>query len=63
MLLGIFVFLRGVTFLNVFRRPGPTYSNSGKENYFTINVVLLGWLGSRVVNVLDSGAEGPGFKS
>ena len=21
------------------------------------------WLGSRVVNVLDSGAEGPGFKS
>jgi len=22
-----------------------------------------GWLGSRVVNVLDSGAEGPGFKS
>ena len=23
----------------------------------------IGWLGSRVVNVLDSGAEGPGFKS
>ena len=23
----------------------------------------LGWLGSRVVSVLDSGAEGPGFKS
>jgi len=23
----------------------------------------MGWLGSRVVNVLDSGAEGPGFKS
>jgi len=22
-----------------------------------------GWLGSRVVNVLDSGAVGPGFKS
>jgi len=22
-----------------------------------------GWLGSRAVNVLDSGAEGPGFKS
>ena len=22
-----------------------------------------GWLGSRVVSVLDSGAEGPGFKS
>jgi len=24
---------------------------------------LLTWLGSRVVSVLDSGAEGPGFKS
>ena len=24
---------------------------------------LLVWLGSRVVSVLDSGAEGPGFKS
>jgi len=23
----------------------------------------LGWLGSRVVSVLDSGAQGPGFKS
>ena len=26
-------------------------------------LVLLGWLGSRVASVLDSGAEGPGFKS
>ena len=25
--------------------------------------ILLGLLGSRVVSVLDSGAEGPGFKS
>ena len=25
--------------------------------------ILYGWLGSRVVSVLDSGAEGPGFKS
>jgi len=24
---------------------------------------FAGWLGSRVVSVLDSGAEGPGFKS
>jgi len=24
---------------------------------------MYGWLGSRVVSVLDSGAEGPGFKS
>ena len=23
----------------------------------------MGWLSSRVVSVLDSGAEGPGFKS
>jgi len=27
------------------------------------HLVLCGWLGSRVVSVLDSGAEGPGFKS
>jgi len=26
-------------------------------------LVALEWLGSRVVSVLDSGAEGPGFKS
>ena len=26
-------------------------------------VRAIGWLGSRVVSVLDSGAEGPGFKS
>jgi len=25
--------------------------------------VHVGWLGSRVVSMLDSGAEGPGFKS
>ena len=25
--------------------------------------IALRWLGSRVVSVLDSGAEGPGFKS
>jgi len=29
---------------------------------FTV-VIILGWLDSRVVSVLDSGAEGPGFKS
>ena len=27
------------------------------------NQVVTGWFGSRVVSVLDSGAEGPGFKS
>jgi len=26
-------------------------------------IVSRGWLGSRAVSVLDSGAEGPGFKS
>jgi len=28
-----------------------------------LRVSVVGWLGSRVVSVLDSGAEGPGFKS
>ena len=31
--------------------------------WFVINYNHRGWLGSRVVIVLDSGAEGPGFKS
>jgi len=34
----------------------------GFSVYFTILVNSFGWLGSRVVSVLDSGAEGPGFK-
>ena len=29
----------------------------------TLPPLLTGWLGSRVVSVLDSGAEGPGFNS
>ena len=29
----------------------------------TLCTYTYGWLGSRVVSVLDSGAEGPGFKS
>ena len=28
-----------------------------------VTLYSLGWLGSRVVSMLDSGAEGPGFKS
>jgi len=32
-------------------------------NFEQLPVDGLGWLGSRVVSVLDSGAEGPGFKS
>jgi len=30
---------------------------------FLLRFFPAGWLGSRVVSVLDSGAEGPGFKS
>ena len=29
---------------------------------FIGSIEIRGWLGSRVVSVLDSGAEGPGFK-
>ena len=29
----------------------------------SVYTVMWGWLGSRVVSVLDTGAEGPGFKS
>ena len=32
-------------------------------SFTLIIIVICGWLGSRVVSVLDSGAEGPGFKS
>jgi len=39
-------------------------TNNCTKNYWipTTNV-KIGWLGSPVVSVLDSGAEGPGFKS
>ena len=30
---------------------------------FAGNYLFVGWLGSRVVSVLDSGINGPGFKS
>ena len=30
---------------------------------FPIVLVYIGWIGSRVVSMLDSGAERPGFKS
>jgi len=35
----------------------------GCRVYLDIFICSMGWLGSRVVSVLDSGAEGPGFKS
>jgi len=40
-------------------RPCSAYS-AGNVNNIRVS---YGWLGSRVVSVLDSGAEGPGFKS
>ena len=36
--------------------------NTSHDNYNRI-VTQRGWIGSRVVSGLDSGAEGPGFKS
>jgi len=46
----------------IFERCRPTdYERCGSND---LRLTLLpGWLGSRVVSVLDSGAEGPGFKS
>ena len=44
-----------------------TVANSLLSTYTQNSITLLccsgGWLGSRVVSVLDSSAEGPGFKS
>ena len=37
--------------------------NSRLPVKFLIGSVVRGWLGRRVVSMLDSGAEGPGFKS
>jgi len=34
----------------------------GLKYYYTVSL-FQGWLGSRVVSMLESGAEGPGFKS
>jgi len=34
---------------------------SSKNQDIDTSTVYVGWLGSRVVSVLDSGAEGPGF--
>ena len=34
-----------------------------RPRYLCLCTSSRGWLGSRVVSVLDSGAEGPGFKS
>jgi len=39
---------------------GPYFNPIPTRNFC---IQPMGWLGSRVVGVLDSGAEGPGFKS
>ena len=43
------------------------YTNTVSRSRVAFSVsnrpIVLRWLGSRVVSVLDSGAEGPGFKS
>jgi len=41
--------------------PGPL-TKLGSLHSFHLPFLLRGWLSSRVVNVLDSSAEGPGFK-
>jgi len=40
-----------------------TRRSRGTSTFTYFVVILQRWLGSRVVSVLDSGAEGPGFKS
>ena len=44
-------------------RQSYDYLTEADRARFTTTYLTLGWLGSRVVSVLDSGAEGPGFKS
>jgi len=61
-LLGVYIITLGAMFGRgcYILLPIPFYYYSIiVERYNTI----VGWLGSRVASVLDSGAEGPGFKS
>ena len=51
----------GFTFL-VPAHPGSAGKRAVKWVYVCVCNVSNGWLGSRVVSMLDSGAEGPGFK-
>ena len=41
----------------------PTDGQTGYDKLYYVRTYAEGWLGSRVVSLLDSGAEGPGFKS
>ena len=49
--------------VTVARRRASSTLHTERSYLPTIAVPTSGWLGSRVVSVLDSGAEGPGFKS
>ena len=40
-----------------------SWSGNRRTNRGDFATFLEGWIGSRVVSVLDSGADGPGFKS
>ena len=42
--------------------PGPSVPESSTLTTRLPSNPLIGWLGSRVVSVLDSGTEGPEFK-
>ena len=45
------------------RRGNPADTGLPGRWPLRLHTIYIGWLGSRVVSVLDSGAEGPGFKS
>jgi len=50
----LYFMLQPVSWINKTKMP---------EKLFKIVYCTVGWLCSRVLSVLDSGAEGPGFKS
>jgi len=44
-------------------KPHPFFIHDQMEKVLFLSCLLSGWLGSRAVSMLDSGAVGPGFKS
>jgi len=44
-------------------KPAVVYAHRSQVSELSAPVLVLRWLGGRVVSALDSGAEGPGFKS
>ena len=67
----LLVFFAGPLCIRSIIRGGPEKNRTGhgaeSDVYDCLICVIvvpcIGWLGSRVVSVLDSGAQGPGFKS